>query len=149
LKTFWRGRAAYQQLLAAGTVDRCGLTTLAGKAVGAPFVGTVAATLVISELLRLLHGGTIDSLIDLDLRSVEHRHVVPQGRDYGALNPGYVRAVCGPPDTAGLRVRAPMAHRSSSSCTVPTAAYRDLVPTSVPSANRKKGWSVGKEDAKI
>jgi hypothetical protein len=87
------GRPAYLQLLADGSIDRCGLTTLAGKAVGAPFVGTVAATLVVSELLRLLHGGTIDSLIDLDLRSVEHRHVVPQRRDFGALNPGYVRAV--------------------------------------------------------
>lgn len=87
------GRPAYQQLLADGTIDRCGLTTLAGKAVGAPFVGTIAATLVVSELLRLLHGGTIDSLIDLDLRSVEHRHVVAQRRDFGTLNPGYVRAV--------------------------------------------------------
>jgi hypothetical protein len=85
-------RPAYLQLLADGSIDRCGLTTLAGKAVGAPFVGTVAATLVVSELLRLLHGGTIDSLVDLDLRSVEYRHVVSQHRDFGSLNPGFVRA---------------------------------------------------------
>jgi hypothetical protein len=84
---------AYQQMLAEGIVDRCGMTMLAGKAVGAPFVGSVAATLVISQLLRLLHGGTIDALVDLDLRSVEHRNVVPTRHDFGAFNPGYVSAV--------------------------------------------------------
>lgn len=86
-------RPAYQQMLAEGIVDRCGMTMLAGKAVGAPFVGSVAATLVISQLLRLLHGGTIDALVDLDLRSVEHRHVVPTRHNFGAFNPGYVSAV--------------------------------------------------------
>lgn len=84
---------AYQQLLADGVVDRCGMTMLAGKAVGAPFVGSVAATLVISQLLRQLHGGTVDGLLDPDLRSVEHRHVVPTRRDFRAFNPGYVRAL--------------------------------------------------------
>ncbi len=84
---------AYQKMLADGSVDRCGMTMLAGKAVGAPFVGSVAATLVISQLLRLLHGGTIDALVDLDLRSVEHRHVVPTRRNFGSFNPGYVPAL--------------------------------------------------------
>jgi len=69
------------------------MTILAGKAVGAPFVGSVAATLVISQLLRLLHGGTIDALVDLDLRSVEHRHAVPTRRNFGSFNPGYVPAL--------------------------------------------------------
>ncbi len=50
-------RPAYQHLLDAGDLDRCGVTLLAGKAVGAPFVGAVAACLALSEVLRLCHGG--------------------------------------------------------------------------------------------
>ncbi|UJR83674.1 hypothetical protein [Sandaracinus amylolyticus] len=84
-------RPAYQRLLADGALDRCGVTLLAGKAVGAPFVGAVAATLVISQVLRLLHGAPLDGLVDLDLQSVEHRLVVAQPRDFSSLNPGYLR----------------------------------------------------------
>ena len=50
-------RPAYKGMLASGALDRCGVTLLAGKAVGAPFVGAAAATLAVSEVLRLLHGG--------------------------------------------------------------------------------------------
>ena len=85
------GRAAYQRLLTEGALDRCGVTLLAGKAVGAPFVGAVAATLAVSQVLRLLHGGSIDQLVDLDLQSVDHRLVVEQQRDFSAINPGYLR----------------------------------------------------------
>ena len=85
-------RQAYQAMLQKGLLDQCGVTLLAGKAVGAPFVGSVAACLVVSEVLRLLHGGTVHELIDLDLRSLEHRHMLPQLRDFSALNPGYVSA---------------------------------------------------------
>jgi hypothetical protein len=81
---------AYQKLLADGVLDRCGITLLAGKAIGAPFVGAVAASLVIAELLRLLHGGALTQLIDLDLQWPEHRIVVPQARDFSAFNPGYL-----------------------------------------------------------
>lgn len=84
-------RAAYQRLLADGALDRCGVTLLAGKAVGAPFVGAVAATLAVSQVLRLLHGRQIDQLVDLDLQSVDHRAVVPQEHDFSSLNPGYLR----------------------------------------------------------
>jgi hypothetical protein len=38
-------------------LDECGLTILASRTVGAPFVGLIAAVLVIAELLRRLHGG--------------------------------------------------------------------------------------------
>ena len=48
---------AYRALAAAG-VDRCGLTRLAGVTVGAPFVGVIAASLVIGDLLRLTAGVT-------------------------------------------------------------------------------------------
>jgi hypothetical protein len=90
-------RAAYRKLLADGVLDQCGITLLAGKAVGAPFVGSVAATLAVSEILRLLHGGVVSELIDLDLQSVEHRAVVPQQRDFSHLNPGYRLIALRPP----------------------------------------------------
>lgn len=83
-------RASYQKLKEEKGLDRCGITLLAGKAVGAPFVGSVAACLVLSEVLRLLHGGQISQLIDLDLGSTEFRTVVPQIRDFSTLNPGFV-----------------------------------------------------------
>jgi hypothetical protein len=54
-------------MLKDGTLDQCGVTLLAGKAVGAPFVGAAAATLAIAEVLRLLHGGPLHELVDLDL----------------------------------------------------------------------------------
>lgn len=47
---------AYANLKDKG-VDACGLAQLASRTVGVPFVGLVAATLVISELLRRLNGG--------------------------------------------------------------------------------------------
>ena len=48
---------AYEALKEAG-MDDCGLTRLASRSVGVPFVGLTAGCLVISELLRRLHGGT-------------------------------------------------------------------------------------------
>jgi hypothetical protein len=83
------GRPGYEKILKDGSLDRCGITLLAGKAVGAPFVGAVAACLAISEVLRLLHGGMLCQLIDLDLQAIEHRCVVPHSFDFSALNPGY------------------------------------------------------------
>ena len=47
---------AYRVLKQKG-MDACGLTQLASRTVGVPFVGLIAATLVIAELLRRLHGG--------------------------------------------------------------------------------------------
>jgi len=83
-------RAAYQRMLRNGELDQCGVTLLAGKAVGAPFVGAVAACFAIAEVLRLLHGGPLHHLIDLDLQSPEHRTVVGHARAFEALNPGFV-----------------------------------------------------------
>jgi hypothetical protein len=97
----WRGEAeadqvddrpAYARMLERGELDRCGVTLLAGKAVGAPFVGTAAATLAIAELLRLLHGGPLHELIDLDLKFPEYRSAVLMQHDFSALNRGYVLA---------------------------------------------------------
>ena len=86
-------RPAYQHLVRKGELDRCGVTLLAGKAIGAPFVGSVAATLAIAEILRFLHGASLSQMIDLDLQHIDHRTVVAQRRDFSGLNPGYVRAM--------------------------------------------------------
>lgn len=82
-------QGAYQDLLGRGRLDQCGITLLAGKAVGAPFVGSVAACLAVSEVLRLLAGGPLHELIDLDLRAPEHILAVPQSKDFSGVNPGY------------------------------------------------------------
>lgn len=49
-------KPAYQALKQAG-MDGCGLTQLASRTVGVPFVGLIAACLTIAEVLRRLHGG--------------------------------------------------------------------------------------------
>jgi len=81
---------AYEQLLANGGLDHCGVTILAGKAVGAPFVGATAACLVVSEVLRVLNEGTATATIDLDLASVEHRTVILRADGFKDFNPGFV-----------------------------------------------------------
>ena len=83
-------RPAYQELLKEGNLDRCGVTLLAEKSVGAPFVGAVAACLAISEILRLLHGGPIHQSLNLDLQAVEHCFAVPHPSDFSLINPGFV-----------------------------------------------------------
>lgn len=82
--------AAYRKLQEDGSLDRCGVTLLAGKAVGAPFVGATAATIVIAQVLRLLHGLPVDRLAELNLTNPDHRRTAPQRNDFSALNPGYV-----------------------------------------------------------
>jgi hypothetical protein len=81
---------AYAGMLTRGELDRCGVTLLAGKAVGAPFVGAVAASLAMAEILRQLHGGPVHELIDLDLKAPEYRTAVLTSRDFRTLNPGFV-----------------------------------------------------------
>jgi hypothetical protein len=53
---------AYQAMKKAGA-DACGLTQLASRTVGVPFVGLTAGVIVIAELLRRLHGGMAFELI--------------------------------------------------------------------------------------
>lgn len=84
--------AAYRKMLAEGSLDRCGVTLLAGKAVGAPFVGAVAATLVLAEVLRLLHGGALHRLVDMNLVDLAYVRAVPQLRDFSTFNPGFITA---------------------------------------------------------
>lgn len=84
-------KAAYQGLLKKGVLDQCGITLLAGKAVGAPFVGATAACLVISELLRVLHEGPHHTVVEMDLQSIEHRSAVARKAGAPPINIGFVR----------------------------------------------------------
>lgn len=77
---------AYKALRKAG-LDQCGLAQLAGRTVGAPFVGGAAAALVVAELVRLANGAHGYQVIDAHLRAPEHRSVVPQAAAIG-FNPG-------------------------------------------------------------
>lgn len=81
---------AYRALAEAG-VDECGLTTLAGRTVGAPFVGASAAALVIAELLRMVLGEHRHEVVDGSLRSLAHRQVVRGGPET-PFNPGWTHA---------------------------------------------------------
>jgi hypothetical protein len=56
-KENFENKPAYRTLRSEG-MDKCGLTQLASRTVGVPFVGLIAAALAVSELLRRLHGGT-------------------------------------------------------------------------------------------
>lgn len=78
---------AYRQLAASGA-DRCGLVQLAGRTVGAPFVGAIAGALTIAELVRLANGGSVTAVADLHLRSLDHSTVVRQPAGFGH-NPGF------------------------------------------------------------
>ncbi len=51
--------------------DRCGLTSLGGRPVGAPFVGAIVATLVVAELVRLANGAHTQDFMDAHLRGLE------------------------------------------------------------------------------
>jgi hypothetical protein len=59
------------------TAARCGMFDIAGVTVGAAFVGAIASTLVVADLLRVLHDGAEYSVISLDLRNPLGRRAVP------------------------------------------------------------------------
>jgi len=83
------GAPAYENLKGRG-LDQCGVTLLAGKAVGAPFVGMTAAAFCLAEVLRLLHGGALFAVHDLDLKSSSGRVSIERGTPLAAFNPGFV-----------------------------------------------------------
>ena len=53
--------------------DECGRYDLAGKSIAVPFVGATAATLVVAEALRLLHGGFAYTDIRLAVAALDER----------------------------------------------------------------------------
>jgi len=52
--------------------DRCGIVTLAGKAIGVPFVGTIAACLAVTEALKQLHGIPGSEVAGIDIATAHH-----------------------------------------------------------------------------
>lgn len=52
--------------------DRCGVVTLAGKAIGVPFVGAIAACLAVTEALKQLHGLPGTEVAGLDIATGHH-----------------------------------------------------------------------------
>ncbi|MCL4239724.1 MAG: thiamine biosynthesis protein ThiF [Dehalococcoidia bacterium] len=83
-------RPAYRALAVEG-LDECGLTTLAGRTVGAPFVGAATAAIVVAELLRMVLGEQRYEVIDATLRALEHRQAVRVGAE-APFNPGWTEA---------------------------------------------------------
>ena len=79
-------KPAYRTLAKEG-LDECGLTILAGRTVGASFVGAVTAAVVIAELLRMGLGGPRYEVVDGSLRSLELRQAV-MCADGAPFNPG-------------------------------------------------------------
>lgn len=71
--------------------DRCGTVRLAGRSIGAPFVGSVAAALAVSELMRLLLGGRSYELVSCHLRDLSGLTAVP-APSLQAFNPGGMAA---------------------------------------------------------
>jgi len=69
------GMPAYRALKKAGA-DACGLTQLASRTVGAPFVGLIAGVTVIAELLRRLHGGVALELAAGSVSALEDMETV-------------------------------------------------------------------------
>lgn len=55
---------------------RCGMLDMAGVTVGAAFVGTFASSIVIADILRLLHDGNNYSVISVDMRNPSGIHAV-------------------------------------------------------------------------
>jgi hypothetical protein len=59
------------------TAAHCGILDIAGITVGAAFVGAIASTLVVADILRVLHGGENYSVVALDLQNPEGIQAVP------------------------------------------------------------------------
>ena len=81
---------AYRKLAQHG-LDDCGITTLAGRTVGASFVGATTAALVVAELMRMAIGGDQYEVVDGSLRSLELRQAVMYP-DAAPFNPGTTSA---------------------------------------------------------
>lgn len=78
---------AYDCLLRQG-LDQCGVTLLAGRTVGAAFVGAATAAIVIAETLRLAMGAHGYELVDGSLRSLDHRNAIAATTQLEPFNPG-------------------------------------------------------------
>ena len=73
------------------TAARCGMLDIAGITVGAAFVGAVAATLAVADILRVLHDGENYSVVALDLREPNRIKAIPNANP-GRYIPKYTAA---------------------------------------------------------
>ena len=71
---------------------RCGIVEVAGRSIGAAFVGCVAATFVLSEVLRSLAGGPRIEVLSVTLRSPDRPLASTNTLEGLATNPGFVAA---------------------------------------------------------
>lgn len=71
--------------------DQCGMTLLASRAVATPFVGALAAALVLAEVVRPLHGGGVHSTLDIPMKNLRYR-IGPDAVDSRSLLTPYVQA---------------------------------------------------------
>ena len=71
---------------------RCGIIEVAGRSIGAAFVGCVAATFVLSEVLRSLAGGPRIEVLGVTLRSPDKPQASTNTLEGIATNPGFVEA---------------------------------------------------------
>ena len=81
-------KPAYRDLVQR-TGDTCGTTNLAGRTVGAPFVGAFAAALVIAELLRLVECDQRYEVVTCHLRNLSSRGV-HEGEPWPPINIGSI-----------------------------------------------------------
>ena len=77
--------------LALARNDQCGMTLLASRAVATPFVGALAAALVLTEVIRPLHGGGVHATLDLQMKSLRYR-TCPEAVECRGLPTPYVQA---------------------------------------------------------
>lgn len=84
--------AAYRRM-ARECGDECGVTILASRAVGTPFVGAFAAAMGIAEIVGFLHGRKPNAVIDLPMRDLRHCTVASNSA-LQPRNPGYTSAIC-------------------------------------------------------
>jgi hypothetical protein len=71
--------------------DLCGMTMLASRAVATPFVGSLAATLALAEVMRPLHGGGIHAVLDIQMKNPAFRMGADPVRQ-GGLMPAFLEA---------------------------------------------------------
>lgn len=84
-------KPAYKALASEG-LDKCGLTLLANRSVGASFVGTFTSSLVIAELLKIIMGEKNCEIIDGSLRSLENVSVFTAQNETPSFNAGFTIA---------------------------------------------------------
>jgi hypothetical protein len=76
-----------------GTTARCGILDIAGVTVGAAFVGAFTGSLVVADLLRILHGGANYSVLSVDLKEPAGIRFAVNSAPGEAAAPAYTAAL--------------------------------------------------------